>query len=58
MKRETAAVASCSGWVGGTPQLQLQPCPHRAGANPEVLLLDVFDILVDTPLPENLEGGT
>lgn len=55
MKRETAIVASAQDrW--GTSKLCPQPCPHRAGANPEVLLLDVFDILIDTPLPKYLES--
>lgn len=55
MKRETATVASAQDrW--GTSKLRPQPCPHRAGANPEVLLLDVFDILIDTPLPKYLES--
>lgn len=33
------------------------PCPHRAGPDPEVLLLHVLDILVDPTVAQHLGGG-
>lgn len=42
---------------GPHPPMPTRPCPHRAGPDPEVLLLHVLDVLIDPAVPQHLEVG-
>lgn len=37
-------------------RLHPQPRPHRAGTNPEVFLLHILDVFIDTTVPQHLES--